>query len=62
MTWFSWHEPLITPAQGIYTFLGFLALYVLIRFGMWFFAEPSAEIDTFAEPHGEVVNAPRRSV
>jgi hypothetical protein len=42
MSWFSWHEPLITPAQGIYTFLGFLALYVLIRIGMWFFAEPSA--------------------
>lgn len=52
-SWFSWHEPLITPAQGIYTFLGFLALYVLIRIGMRFFAEPSVESELFENVDGE---------
>ncbi|WP_157733179.1 hypothetical protein [Bosea sp. AS-1] len=40
----NWHEPLLTPAQGAITFIVCLAVYVLVRIGVWFFREPEPEM------------------
>lgn len=61
MSWFSWHEPLITPAQFAYCVLGVVVidiLYLILRKAM---KEGEPEPDTFAEPHGDVPHTGGRS-
>jgi hypothetical protein len=46
MSWFSWHEPLITPAQFAYCVLGVVVidiLYLILRKAMKE-GEPSSEM------------------
>ena len=43
------------------TIIGFVVIGSLRRVARWLRARP-VEFDTMSEPHGDVVNAPRRSV
>lgn len=57
----NWHEPLITPAVAFYCFIGVIVidvLYLVVRKAM----KDAGSTDSMSEPHGDVVNAPRRSV
>lgn len=51
-TWFNWHEPLITPAQGAWTFLGFLGIYAVLKVVAWFLREPSPEMHEHVDAEG----------
>jgi hypothetical protein len=53
MTWFNWHEPQISPAQGFYTLCAFLALYLALKLFAWFLREPAGEVERFENVDGD---------
>jgi hypothetical protein len=62
LSWFNWHEPLITPATAFYCVVGWLAIEALIWIARRVIAEGKAERpDAFDEPHGDVPHTGGRS-
>lgn len=43
LSWFNWHEPVFSPAQGAAIFAGVLALYLALKLVAWFLRAPSPD-------------------